>query len=394
MTWLWRAIWVVLVAERLLKHLAVVHFFYRNRSGPSADSPERVSILQPILSGDPALAECLRRNLDARSGYEREFLWLIDADDAEARRICDELVVSRPDAAVRLIAVPPPPPAHNPKLVKLVVGASLARGAILCVLDDDTVIPDGGLERCLPHLDQPGVGLAFGLPFYTSFDTFWSSLVACFVNSSSLMTYIPFATLHDPVTINGMFYALRRETLDAVGGFAGLESFVADDFAVADRLRAHGYRLAQTPLLHPIRTTVRGPRHYFGLLQRWLIFPRESLMRHLKPGELALFYGLAAAPIFFPWLAAAAPLLRAGPGARRFALAYFALSLGIFAHHNRAYLGGATPPRALVLVPLVQLALPAQLLAALLAPRRINWRGHVLRIERGGRLRLVRRREP
>ncbi|HMQ31528.1 MAG TPA: glycosyltransferase [Chloroflexaceae bacterium] len=393
MAWLWRLLAALLLAERLLKHLAVVRFF-RRPPARFERQPGLVSIMQPILSGDPALAACLGRNLEARSGYEREFIWLIDDDDAEARRVCEGLAARRPDLAIRVIALPPPPPEHNPKLAKLIAGAALARGEVLCVLDDDTVLPDGGLELCLPHLDRPGVGLAFGLPFYTSFDNLWSSLVACFVNSSSLMTYIPFATAREPVTINGMFYALRRETLDAVGGFVGLERVVADDFAVASRLRDHGYRLAQTPLLHPIRTTVRGPRHYAGLIQRWLIFPRESLMRHLAPGELAAFYGLVAAPVCFPWLAAAAPLVRPGPAARRFALGYFALSYAIFAHHNRAYLGSAVPWRRSWLVPLVQLALPAQTLAALLAPRRIVWRGHVLRVERGGELRLVRRRAP
>lgn len=393
MAWLWRLLAALLLAERLLKHLAVVRFF-RRPPPPAARPPGLVSVIQPILSGDPALAACLGRNLDARSGYEREFIWLIDTDDAEARRICADLRARRPGAAIRVIALPPPPPDHNPKLVKLIAGAAVARGEVILVLDDDTMIPDDGLEACLPHLDRPGVGLAFGLPYYTSFDNLWSSLVACFVNSSSLMTYIPYAALRDPVTINGMCYALRRATLDAVGGFAGLERVVADDFAVAERLRAHGYRLAQTALRHPIRTTVRGPRHYAGLMQRWLIFPRESLMRHLAPGELAVFYALIAAPVFFPWLALAAPLLRPGPAARRFALAYFAVSYAIFAHQNRAYLRSAVPRAHRWLVPLAQLALPAQMLAALAAPRRINWRGHVLRIERGGNLRVIRRRGP
>ncbi|NTU79024.1 MAG: glycosyltransferase [Chloroflexales bacterium] len=389
--WLWRLLAALLLAERLLKHLAVLRFFQR-APAKATRAPGLVSIIQPILSGDPALAACLERNLDARSGYRREFIWLIDADDAPARRICAELVARWPGLAIRVVELPPPAPEHNPKLVKLIAGAAAAQGEVLCVLDDDTAIPDDGLEACLPYLDQPGVGLAFGLPYYTSFDNLWSSLVACFVNSSSLMTYIPFAALRDPVTINGMCYALRRETLDAVGGFAGLERVVADDFAVAARLRAHGYRLAQTPLRHPIHTTVRGPRHYAGRIQRWLIFPRESLMRHLAPGELAIFYALVAAPIFFPWLTVAAPLLRPGPAARRFALAYLALSYAIFAHHNHAYLGSAVPWTHQWLVPLTQLTLPAQLLVALAAPRRIVWRGHVMQIERGGNLRLLRRR--
>ena len=164
---------------------------------------------------------------------------------------------------------PPPAPDVNPKMLKLIEGAKLAHGGVLVVLDDDTRLPDGGLEQCLPYLRQPHVGLAFGLPYYVSFQNVWSSLIAYFVNSNSLLTYIPYLQLTKPFTINGMFYAIRREVFEQVGGFAGLEGFLADDFAIARRIQAHGYELAQTPLRHAISTHVAGASHYLSLMQRW-----------------------------------------------------------------------------------------------------------------------------
>ena len=74
-------------------------------------------------------------------------------------------------------------------------------------------------------------------------------MVACFVNSHSLLTYIPYLQFSPPLTINGMFYCIRRTVLDGVGGFDGLEETLADDFAIARRMRQHGLRLLQTPLL-------------------------------------------------------------------------------------------------------------------------------------------------
>ncbi|RRR68690.1 MAG: glycosyltransferase [Candidatus Viridilinea halotolerans] len=392
MTHLWRLLIALLYSERLLKHWAVRRFFLRQPAPSNVPTPELVSILQPILSGDPALADCLAQNLEAKTSYRREFIWLLDADDYEAQRICAALRQRHSTTTIHMVTLPAPPAHHNPKLVKLQAGSTLAQGAIICVLDDDTMLPDGALERALPLLAQPDVGLVFGLPYYVSFENLWSSLVAMFVNSSSLMTYVPFAALHEPVTINGMFYAMRRTTLQALDNFTGLEEIVADDFAVAAALRRHGYRLALSPLCHPIRTTVEGPRHYANLIQRWLIFPRESLMRHLTLGERALLYALVALPLVGPWLALAA--LRWAPVAiiRRLALGYFLLGYAIFAQQNRAYLNNATPVRAHLLLPIVQLLLPAQFIAALLAPRRIIWRGHVMAIARGGRLHMIRRR--
>lgn len=389
-----RLLWVmglVMLLEKAWRHLLVVRFF--RRPLPQATGKVGlVSILQPILSGDPTMPSCLERSLQLRSSYPLEYLWLVDTDDPHAQRICMDLCRKYPGREVDVVVMPPPAERQNPKMVKLVEGARLANGDVLCVLDDDTQLPDGGLEKCVPYLDQPGVGLAFGLPYYLSFSNLWSSLVSYFVDSHSLLTYIPYTALSEPFTINGMFYAVRRGTLEAVGGFNGLEGMLADDFAVAQRFRRNGYRLAQTPLLHGISTHVTGPGHYLSLIQRWFIFPRESLMRHLKPREQAVLYGFGLAPSVFPLLLLASLLARPSRRKALYSLLYFVYSYAVFAHINKRHLGEAAPWSNSWLVPAIQAAFPLQLLAALLSPQRITWRGHVMQVERGGGFRFVRRR--
>nr|CAA9289279.1 FIG036672: Nucleoside-diphosphate-sugar epimerase [uncultured Armatimonadetes bacterium] len=391
MTWLVVGLAALLLAEKAWRHALVVRFFRRPVPAAARD-PKLVSILQPILSGDPTLPDCLERNLCLRTRYSVEFVWLVDDDDWEAQRLCRDLAARHPERPVAVLVLPPPSAQHNPKTVKLIAGMEAAGGDVVCVLDDDTVLPDGGLEQCLPYLDRPGVGLAFGLPYYVHFGNLWSSLVSCFVNASSLLTYVPYIALADPFTVNGMFYAARRDVLAAVGGFAGLEETLADDFAVARRFRAHGWRLAQTPLRHGIATHVRDLRHYLSLMQRWFVFPRESLLRHLKGRDRVVVYGMGLvanlAPLLLVVLAAAFPSVPAALAA----LLYFGYSAAVAAHLNRTFLHGVTPGRALLAVPLVQILFPVQLLAALVAPQRIVWRGHVMEAEPGGGLRVVRRR--
>jgi ceramide glucosyltransferase len=374
----------------------VRRFFQRPVPAPAHDPASTlVSIIQPILSGDPTLADSLDATLRARSAYPREWLWLVDADDAEGMRVCRDLIARHPGRDIRLLATTPPGEGdwRNPKTVKLIAGSTAARGAILCVLDDDTRLPDDGLEQSLPFLDRPGVGLAYGLPYYVSFADPWSSLVAAFVNANSLLTYIPPLALTEPFTINGMFYAVRRETLAAVGGFAGLEGALADDFAVAQRFRRAGYTLAQTPLRHAISTRVAGPRHYSSLIGRWFVFPRESVLRHVAPRDRLIVNALIVVPTILPLAALLATLARPGRrAAALFALGH-AVSFAVFAHLNRAYLGGATPPHRATLVPLVQTILPVQVAVALLRPQRIEWRGHTMTVAPGGGFRLDRRRD-
>jgi ceramide glucosyltransferase len=383
------ALLLIIFTERLLKHLLVVRFFRGPIPFPR-QPVTLVSILQPILSGDPTLAAGLQQNLMMQTGYPLEFLWLVDEDDDEAQRICRDLLARHPEKCARLILLPPPGTRQNPKMVKLIAGTRQASGDVFCILDDDTCLPDFGLETCLPYLDQPGIGLAFGLPYYVSFGNFWSRLVAYFVNSHSLMNYIPYAMWTEPVTINGMFYAIRQQVFEKIGGFDGLENTLADDFAVARRMREHGYRLAQTPLRHAISTWVASPRSYFSLIQRWFIFPRESIMRHLSGREQLLFYSMALVPVFFPWLALSVSILI--PGLWPITLLYFLYSYLVFAHFNMAYLRQSSPWGHSYWVTLISLLLPAQILAALLAPQRINWRGHIMQAEPGGSFQFVQRR--
>lgn len=382
---------LLMLAERAWKHWMVVRFFRRPVAETLSD-PGLVSIIQPVLSGDPTMAACLERSLQLKSRYPLELIWLTDDSDLVGQRICRELMARYPQRDVQLIALPRPQEGQNPKTVKLIAGARLARGDVICVLDDDTMLPDHGLERCLPFLDRPGVGLAFGLPYYVNFSDAWSSMVSSFVNSNSLLTYVPYTTLTQPFTINGMFYAIGREVLAKVGGFEAIERVFADDFAVARLLRSHGYRLAQTPLLHGISTTVRGPRHYLSLIQRWFVLPRESLLRHLGWYDRAIIYGLGLAPALFPLLLVASLLLRPSRRKLGYALLYFGYSFTIFAHLNARYLRGASPWIRSWWVPIIQVVFPVQLLLALLSPQRINWRGNIVQVERGGGFRYIRRR--
>jgi ceramide glucosyltransferase len=389
MTLLIVLLFITVYAEQLLKHLLVIRFF-RRPVPPRTQPITLVSILQPILSGDPTMAAGLEQNLNMQTSYPLEFLWLVDEDDVEAQRICHHMLACHPEKRAKLILLPLPGPHQNPKMIKLIAGAQQACGDVLCILDDDTRLPNFGLESCLPYLGQPGVGLVFGLPYYISFRNFWSRLVAYFVNSHSLINYIPYAMLTEPVTINGMFYAIRREVLVKIGWFEGLENILADDFAIAQRMRGHGYQLVQTPLRHAISTWVAGPRHYFSLIQRWFIFPRESIMRHLSGYEQIIFYCTALLPVFFPWLALLISIFV--PLTWPVTLIYFVYRYLIFAHFNLFYLKQASPWAHSYCVTLISLLLPVQILAALLAPQQILWRGHIMQAEPGGSFKFVQRR--
>lgn len=389
--------WVVtlfLLVERLGKAWLVVRFF-RKVPPPLCTYAQSVSLLQPILSGDPTMPYCLEYNVRVMAdlGAAVDFHWLVDESDGAGQVICRAIMARYPQVPIQLTLHPPAPQGHNPKMVKLLAALPATTGDLICVLDDDTMLPLDGVVCALPYLDEAEVGLVFGLPYQVDFSNLPSRLVATFVNSSSLLTYIPYLALSDPLTINGMFYLLRRSTLDAIGGFSGLETILADDFAVAQRVRQAGYRLVQSPLRHAVSNHVASFGAYWRLLTRWLTFPRESLLRHLSRRELLLLYGNTIVPTVAPLLLLVAALVWRSTALVALEVGYLGLNYLLFLWLDRRYLGGASPLRWSWLVPVVQLLLPLQLLTALLLPQRINWRGHLMQVERGGGFRFVRRRE-
>lgn len=394
-------LWLVgllFIGERIGKYLLINRFFQETSSlsheNQENSTPEqiKVSILQPILSGDPTLWDCLSRNLQMKTDYDIEFLWLIDDDDPDAQRGCSELIEQYPDVKVNLISLPPPLDKISPKTFKLIEGLKVAQGEIIVVLDDDTILPDRGLEKSIPFLDRPEVGVAFGLPYYLNFSNIWSSLVSCVVNGNSLLTYIPYTFVSQPFTINGMFFVIKREILDRVNGFSGLETAIVDDFAIAQRFRSHGYQLAQTPVCHGISTQIENAAHYFSLLTRWFVFPQESIMKSVTVRELAVFYTMAFIPTLAPLLVMLYLFFFPSIYSITYGAIYFTIVFYVLIQFNVKYLNQATPPQNYLLLLLVQILLPINIIISLLSPRKINWRGHIMQLKNDGEFEFVQRR--
>ncbi len=383
---------LLMLAEKLWRRSAITAFFRQSPPPPAPQPPQLVSIIQPVLSGDPTLTTCLEYNLHLKSASELQYIWLLDDDDDEGLRICQRLRTKYPTLDIQLVTVPPPPDGYNPKTFKLIEGRKVARGDVICVLDDDTMLPENGLEITLPFLDQPGVGLAFGLPYYVNFANIWSSMVSTFVNSSSLLTYVPYTAISQPFTINGMYYVLRSSVLDAMGGFEVIKHMFSDDFAIAHLCRSHGYSLAQAPVCHGISTQVPDAEHYFNLLQRWFVFPRESVLHYVPIRDRISVYIFGIIPALFPLFLLFALLVRPSWSKLVYTLLYFGCSWVIVEELNEKYLSRAQPANKSWLIPIMLVLIPVQIVLSLILPQRANWRGNVVQVERGGSFRYIQRR--
>lgn len=353
-----------------------------------------VTLLQPILSGDPELEPTLRANVEASPDSVR-FIWLVDETDAEGRRIAEnlrsEFAAAGGTDRLRIELCPDTSLTENPKAAKLERGLALVLTDHVGALDDDTIVPSKSLASAMAELDA--FDLATGLPVYRDGRTFWGNLVADFVNDNSCTTYLPLSRSLGPLSINGMFYVTRTETLRSLGGFASVRDRLCDDYAIAKLYLDAGKTLRQTIDPQFVGTTVTTAGAYFRLLHRWNRFGLQ-LVRDQPVRIQALLCGMLGLPPLLLWACVASACVAAAlnPGAWFWlppaVVAGAAVSLTMFkvAVHRQIVpeLSAGNIARSL----LVELLQPIHLLHALAVPT-IVWRGRRIRTAGDGKFREI-----
>lgn len=243
------------------------------------------TILQPILSGDPKLQEMLAANLASLPNVH--FFWLIDEADAAASVITASLMRQFPSANISVLRFPEAPEGVNPKSFKLEGAWRQVTTPVCVILDDDSQISAETLAALIEAADR-GV-LATALPHYLDDGFKPSQLLAQFVNNNAILTYLSLLPYAEPMSINGMCYAIRTEHLKKLDGFSSIQHHLADDLALANLVQSKGGSLKQIFDPVSVQTSVRDLPHYCRQMHRWFLFATLLLKRQTVPRKLLIF---------------------------------------------------------------------------------------------------------
>jgi ceramide glucosyltransferase len=357
------------------------------RREPLGEAPlaaGQVTVVQPILGGDPRLPEMLGASLRNTSEAVR-FLWLVDSDDSPGR-IAAEIVCREHAGRVEIVCCDRPPDNVNPKTFKLGRAWPKISTHYAAVLDDDTTISDGNLQAAIAALRH--CELYTGIPCYQSTATRWDSLLTHFVNNNSVMTYLGMLPLVGPLTINGMFYMMRTETVPP-GGFSSIDDRLCDDYALARLLRGNGRRIHQGIVPQYLATSISGMRHYMQIMHRWFVFARV-LVRDQRPAvQMILLLMLGLPPILLgagvlATCALAMASFFAPAGAAYAAIAAAALGVSLAVRHGsirilHSRVADREVPFRFFESILSELLQPVHACHALLVPT-IRWRSRRIRV--------------
>ena len=347
---------------------AAVLRFSRRPVAPLAARPP-VTLLKPLYRDEPLLEEALA-SVCAQDYRALQIVFGVQDPADPALAVVARLQARFPDRAIDVV-VDPMPHGRNRKIGNLMNMLRAARHDVLVIADSDVHVPPDWLDRMVGCLARPGVGVATVL--YTGLPATRAS--AARLGATQIThTLLPGALLARAVGRQDCFgatMALRRETLDRVGGLRMLVDHLADDNVLGRLVRAEGLRVELASVVPA--TTV--PETTYGALWRHeLRWARTT--RALEP------IGFAASSMQYPlfWSALAVIASGCAPWAvGLFAVAWIVRALAVRGIDQALGLA-ITPP--FWLLPLRDVLFMAVLAASFVGDR-VEWRGHALTADNG-----------
>lgn len=201
-----------------------------------------VTILKPLHGEEPGLDENLRTFL--RQDYDGaiQIVFGASARTDPALAVADELRRQFPEADIDIV-VGANSGATNPKVANLINMIAHARHELLVVSDSDIRVGREYLRRIVAEFDEPQLGAVSLLYSGTPLGNIWSKLAAMNIDCH----FFPNARLGMALGLAhpcfGSTIALRRQTLEEIGGFEAISNVLADDYEIGRAVRARGYRV-------------------------------------------------------------------------------------------------------------------------------------------------------
>jgi ceramide glucosyltransferase len=269
----------------LLECYFVLRFSRKKEPRVAAQPP--VTVLKPLHGSEPGLSERLARFCEQDYAGPVQIVFATRDDAAAAAAVVQQLKAEFPGQAIDLV-VDAVGHGVNRKVSNLINILPRARYDTLVLSDSDIVVSPDYL-RSVTALLTPGVGAVTCL-YYGIGEGLWPRLSALAINAHFLPQAILAGRLGLVRHCSGATIALRRSTLDRIGGFAPFANVLADDYAIGAAVRSSGYEIVTAPFL---------VGHYcFEANLRQLVLHQMRAARTIKSIEPI---GYAGTIITHPW---------------------------------------------------------------------------------------------
>ncbi len=347
--------------------------FFRSSPTPFAALPP-VTILKPLKGAPPDLYDSLASF--CRLDYPTfQILCGVRDPNDPAVAIVTKVQHEFPQCDLSLI-VAPSAIGTNYKVSTLHHLMSQMKYDYLVITDSDVCVTPDYLRTIIPPLTHTETGLVTCVYRGGSGQPLPALLESLMINTTFTTQVVVASQIEEPSYAFGATMALKRACLDAIGGFARLSDYLADDYYLGYLISQAGYRLRVLPTVvetHPDAGSLRG---LFYHQLRW-----ARTQRNCRPGgyiSTVVTFGTAWASVslFCFWSSFEMTVL---------ALSVIGVRLLTAALMNTAFLQ-STLPRPAILLTLLTDLLSFVIWCASLQGNTVRWREYTFRLQKDGRM--------
>ncbi|MGR4064956.1 MAG: bacteriohopanetetrol glucosamine biosynthesis glycosyltransferase HpnI [Vulcanimicrobiaceae bacterium] len=214
---------------------------FDRRVVPPANSWPGVTILKPVHGLEAELFENL--SSFCNQDYPRfQVIFGVQRHDDPALGIVRRVIDRFPDRDL-LLVLGDSSFSGNPKVANLTAMMSKAKHDLVFVADADMRVDRRYLASVTAEFSDERVGAVTCLYAGVSQGGFASDLAALQLNDQFAPSVLVATLTRDPQFCFGSTMAVRREALEAIGGFAALAQHLADDYMLGSLVEALGYRV-------------------------------------------------------------------------------------------------------------------------------------------------------
>jgi len=345
-------------------------YFRRERFLPVHTPP--VTVIKPVKGMDAESFENFASFCRQNYPIFRVIFAVADKNDP-ALPVIRRVMAAFPDSDIDLV-VDDRKHGPNYKVCNLMNAFSLAKHDIIIVCDSDIRVgPEYLRHVCAPFAD-PAVGLVTSL-YRCSRVHGWATALESLGFTAEMAPNVMVArTLEGLSFALGASMAVRREALEAIGGFGALVEYLADDYQLGNKVHRAGWRLELSDYMVE---SVMKEETFREVVIRQLRWCRT--MRVSRPG------GYAGSGITQPFPQAFLAILVSGftpPGVAA-ALLLYLIRGTVATVFSRRYLGDRLLPKWLFLLPFRDLIGFTTWLLSFFGSR-VSWRGRHYRVLSGG----------
>ncbi len=248
---------------------------YLSAKLPPAARVPSISVIKPLCGQDDGLEDNLR-SFFAQDYPEFEVLLAVHRADDPAAALAEKIIDEYAGKVNARLIVTGESPIPNAKAYSLNRLVREAKHELLVMSDSDVRVRPGLLAHLAREFEEPRVGLITCPYLAVAGDSLWSRLEAIGMNTELLSGVLVARMIEGMKFALGCTVAVRRSVLDAMGGFAYLQEFLAEDFVIGHRAAemGHGVLLSSCVIEHRIGS--QGMLHNLSHRLRWTRSTRRS----------------------------------------------------------------------------------------------------------------------